>query len=139
MWESGAELTLPYAGSCDLEDEFNYYFETFINGGEKQVSMVIQLQETMKKSLAKKPDLAATLIPSFGVGCRRLTPGVGYLEALTEDNVDVITQDITNVTADSLVAADGKERKVDAIICATVRTRSEIPSFHYIMTKELTQ
>jgi cation diffusion facilitator CzcD-associated flavoprotein CzcO len=111
----------PGLDSCDLEDEFNYYFETFINGGEKQLSMITQLQETMKKSLATRPELAATLIPSFGVGCRRLTPGVGYLESLTQDNVDVITQDITSVTANGLVAADGKERKVDTIICATVR------------------
>lgn len=112
--------------SCDLEDEFNYYFETFINGGQKQVSMVSQLQETMKKSLAKRPDLAATLVPEFGVGCRRLTPGVGYLEALCEDNVDVVTQDITRVTADGIIAEDGIERKVDCIICATVSLPPDI-------------
>lgn len=27
------------------------------------------------------------VIPEFGVACRRLTPGPGYLEALCEDNV----------------------------------------------------
>lgn len=44
----------------------------------------------MRKSLAKKPELAGQLIPAWDVGCRRLTPGVGYLEALCEDNVEVI-------------------------------------------------
>lgn len=83
--------------------------------------MVAQLQETMNKSLAKKPILAATLIPQFGVGCRRLTPGVGYLEALSEKNVDVITNNIAKVTMSGLIAEDGIERKVDCIICATVR------------------
>ena len=33
-------------------------------------------------------DLVYTkVIPDFGVACRRLTPGPGYLEALCEDNV----------------------------------------------------
>lgn len=75
----------------------------------------------MTESLAKAPHLTSVLIPDFGVGCRRLTPGVGYLESLGEDNVDVVTQDIVKVTADGIIAADGAERKVDTIICATVR------------------
>jgi len=32
--------------------------------------------------------LAQMLLPSFPVGCRRQTPGPGYLEALVQDNVD---------------------------------------------------
>lgn len=30
------------------------------------------------------------VIPDFGVACRRLTPGPGYLEALCEDNVSYL-------------------------------------------------
>lgn len=39
-----------------------------------------------KKSL-KKPEVAEALMPDFPVGCKRLTPGPGYIEALCEDNV----------------------------------------------------
>lgn len=34
-----------------------------------------------------KSDDVATVIPHFSVGCRRITPGPGYLEALLQDNV----------------------------------------------------
>lgn len=35
--------------------------------------------------------LFISVIPDFGVCCRRLTPGPGYLEALCEDNVVFLT------------------------------------------------
>lgn len=31
-----------------------------------------------------------TVVPDFAVGCRRVTPGLGYLEALCEDNVGAL-------------------------------------------------
>lgn len=41
----------------------------------------------MKKRLEKKPEIFDQILPSFPPGCRRLTPGPGYLEALVEPNV----------------------------------------------------
>lgn len=32
---------------------------------------------------------AELLLPSFPVGCRRQTPGPGFLEAITQDNVEM--------------------------------------------------
>jgi hypothetical protein len=52
-------------------------------------------------------------------GCRRLTPGDGYLEALTKPNVEHAFNEITHATQGGLVTADGKEHKVDVIVCAT--------------------
>lgn len=116
-----AKLT-PY--SCEMEHEFNFFFDNFINNSDQQLGMVDLLTGNMNQSLAKRPDLASFLIPNFGVGCRRITPGVGYLEALCESNVEAITKDITNITETGIVAADGTERPVDTIICATVSYRS---------------
>ena len=48
------------------------------------------LTNIMKKRLERKPWIGDVLIPTFHVGCRRTTPGAGYLEALCEDNVDVV-------------------------------------------------
>ena len=70
----------------------------------------------MRKSLAKKPELAELLVPSFGVGCRRITPGPGYLEALCQDNVNVVQQRIVAADETGITAADGVHRDVDAII-----------------------
>jgi hypothetical protein len=41
------------------------------------------------------------VIPDFGVACRRLTPGPGYLEALCEDNVrDKLLERLPTITLD---------------------------------------
>ncbi|KIW62340.1 hypothetical protein PV04_10521 [Phialophora macrospora] len=50
--------------------------------------------QLMHSRLAKKLELADLLVPDFAPGCRRLTPGPGFLEALTEDNVEVISAPI---------------------------------------------
>jgi hypothetical protein len=45
-----------------------------------------KIVENMKTKLAKKEGLYEMLEPSWSPGCRRLTPGPGFLEALVEDN-----------------------------------------------------
>jgi hypothetical protein len=51
--------------------------------------------------------------------CKRLTPGPGYLEALSEDNVDVIRTTIEKITPTGIQTIDGVHREVNAIVCAT--------------------
>jgi cation diffusion facilitator CzcD-associated flavoprotein CzcO len=59
------------------------------------------------------------LLPSFPPACRRSTPGPGYLEALTTQNVDVIFEPIAKIATDGVITSDGAHRPVDAIACAT--------------------
>lgn len=66
-----------------------------------------------------KPEFAEMLIPDFPPHCRRLTPGPGYLECLTKDNVELIMTPITHFTETGIVTEDGTERPVDAVICST--------------------
>lgn len=74
----------------------------------------------MRRKLAKKPEIADTIIPkNFAVGCRRPTPGNGYLEALCEDNVTVVSQSIQEITPKGIRTADGEEHEFDIIVCAT--------------------
>lgn len=73
----------------------------------------------MKAKLAKKPEVFEQLLPDFPPGCKRLTPGPGYLEALVEDNVNFISTKIKRVYADGIETEDGETRNVDVIICAT--------------------
>lgn len=74
---------------------------------------------SMATKLAKKPHIFEALKPSYPPGCRRLTPGPGYLEALVEDNVDFISSGIEQVTETGIKDKDGNQFEVDAIICAT--------------------
>lgn len=80
-------------------------------------------RETMEKlmfqRLGNREDLFALAKPGFSPSCRRLTPGPGYLEALTQDNVSYIRNPIERFTANGIRTTDGCERQVDAVICAT--------------------
>lgn len=74
----------------------------------------------MRSRLAKKPSVADSIVPTnFAVGCRRPTPGMGYLEALCEDNVEVISDSISEITQTGIKTADGVVHEFDVIVCAT--------------------
>ena len=73
----------------------------------------------MRYRLAKKPEIISHLLPDFPPLCKRLTPGPGYLEALTAPNVAVIPTPIDHISATGIITTDGTHRAVDAIICAT--------------------
>ncbi|PYH91890.1 flavin-binding monooxygenase [Aspergillus ellipticus CBS 707.79] len=85
--------------------------------------------ENMKRRLSKNPALFDDLVPSFPPICRRLTPGPGYLEALTDDKVDIITSEIVRVDADGIITADGTHHQTDVLICATGFDTTFTPRF----------
>lgn len=76
-------------------------------------------EDFMKEKLKKKPWIYDSMRPDFPPGCRRLTPGPGYLEALVEDNVDFVGTGISKVTETGLWDNNGTFHEVDAIIYAT--------------------
>jgi len=73
----------------------------------------------MLRRLASKLEIAEHLIPDFAIGCRRLTPGPGYLEALCQDNVDFIPTEIRQISPTGIETVDGKFNELDVIVCAT--------------------
>lgn len=62
-------------------------------------------------------------------GCRRLTPGDGYLEALVQSNVTRVFNEIDHITPDGLITDDGALHEVDVIICATGFNVGFTPSY----------
>ncbi|KAH0592931.1 hypothetical protein MHUMG1_09384 [Metarhizium humberi] len=111
----------------NIELELQSVHGSTIRDTPEQLGAVGLFTEAMKKRLEKKPDLAETLIPSFPPICRRLTPGPGYLEALTDDKVSVITQGIVQIDETGIQTQDGKHHPVDAIVCATGFDTSFMP------------
>ncbi|KEF50962.1 uncharacterized protein A1O9_12980 [Exophiala aquamarina CBS 119918] len=67
------------------------------------------------------------MIPTWPPGCRRLTPGEGYLETLIQDHVGVIHGKIIRFTENRLVTATGEELNFDIIAYATGLAISYIP------------
>lgn len=74
----------------------------------------------MRQRLKYNQRLIDAIVPTtFNVGCRRPTPGMGYLEALLEPNVTTYTEMFKEITEEGFVQPDGTEEKVDIFICAT--------------------
>jgi cation diffusion facilitator CzcD-associated flavoprotein CzcO len=65
------------------------------------------------------PELRRKLTPNYRIGCKRILLSNDYYPALTRSNVDLVASAVTEVRPHSLVAADGTEHEVDAIIFAT--------------------
>ncbi|PGG95902.1 hypothetical protein AJ79_09812 [Helicocarpus griseus UAMH5409] len=102
----------------DLETRMNVIFETFRQGSQMQNSSREHTQTSMLEKLGKH-ELSNRLIPDFPVGCRRPTPGTGYLESLLKDNVHTVVGQVERIIEDGVVAEDGTTYPVDVLVCAT--------------------
>jgi cation diffusion facilitator CzcD-associated flavoprotein CzcO len=78
------------------------------------------------------PELRAKLIPDYRLGCKRVLGSDSWYPALTEDNVDVVTAGIAQVTPDGIIDADGTHHSVDTIIFGTGFHVSDVPVSHRI-------
>ncbi|KAH8658258.1 hypothetical protein BX600DRAFT_416039 [Xylariales sp. PMI_506] len=124
----------------EAEEKYWREFTSWLKGSEKNTKSREDFIALMESRLAKKPELLKNMIPDFSPHCRRLTPGPGYFEALTEDNVEYIQTHIKRFTETGIETVDGKHREVDAIFCATGANVSGIPPFSIIANgKDLTK
>jgi hypothetical protein len=74
----------------------------------------------MIEKLSVNPALLQKLMPQYIYGCRRATPGEGFLEALLdEEKCSIQTSPIQRITANSIICENGSEYNVDGIVCAT--------------------
>ncbi|PSR73745.1 hypothetical protein PHLCEN_2v10435 [Hermanssonia centrifuga] len=102
-----------------LEQDMNSLHTVTMRNSPLQQQVQVWFKAHMIHRLAKKPEIAEKLIPDFSVTCRRLTPAPGYLDALCQENVELIISDIEHVTSDTVETKDGNQTKLDVIICAT--------------------
>jgi cation diffusion facilitator CzcD-associated flavoprotein CzcO len=75
----------------------------------------------------KDPELRKKVTPHFGFGCKRVLIANDWYPALSRDNVDLVTDGIAKVTANSIVTKDGVGREVDVLIIATGFLATEQP------------
>ncbi|KIW89983.1 uncharacterized protein Z519_09413 [Cladophialophora bantiana CBS 173.52] len=106
----------------NLADRRAKIFDRAIKTSDLQSRAQVVFRATMKERLGdteKGRRIAEMLIPDFPIGCRRQTPGFGFLESLVRPNVEVIQDRIVRVTKEGIVCKDGEETKLESIICAT--------------------
>jgi len=84
----------------------------------------------------KDPQLRAKLTPSYTLGCKRITLSDSYYPALTQPNVELVTDPIREVGQHSIVTADGGERELDTIILGTGFKALDNPGFARIRGRD---
>lgn len=102
-----------------IQHDSNVHFAMFMKGSESQEQAKKATAELMLERLGGDKELASKLTPDWEVGCRRVTPGPGYLESFTQDNVSLVSEGIQTIDETGIKTVDGKHHGFDAIICAT--------------------
>lgn len=116
-WRADPASYVQYRKGLELEMQTLYAKSQ--RGSDLQTKARTQYRADMERRLKEKPELLEHLLPDFPPLCKRLTPGPGYLEALTSPKVEVIPTSITHIDETGILTSDGKHRPVDAIVCAT--------------------
>ncbi|OBT62114.1 hypothetical protein VE03_08988 [Pseudogymnoascus sp. 23342-1-I1] len=103
----------------EVENELNKRFKFIIRDSEEQEEAKRFSTHEMTTKLAAKKSLVEYIVPDFAVGCRSPTPGNGYLEALTDPKVRVVTDEISEIVPEGIKLVTGEVIEVDTFICAT--------------------
>jgi cation diffusion facilitator CzcD-associated flavoprotein CzcO len=72
----------------------------------------------LKKQI-EDPELRAKLTPGYEIGCKRVLISNDFYPALASPNVELVASGLREVRDNTLVAADGTAREVDAVVFAT--------------------
>ncbi|WP_188298114.1 flavin-containing monooxygenase [Streptomyces sp. CBMA156] len=81
--------------------------------------MVQQLAERHIAQGVPDPALRAKLTPDYRIGCKRILLSNTYYPALAAANTEVVSSGLRELRGSTLVAADGSEHEVDAIVFGT--------------------
>ncbi|PSN63199.1 cyclohexanone monooxygenase [Corynespora cassiicola Philippines] len=112
----------------DVEGELNKRFNLMhLNSNDQKKAR--ELIANMMKDKLNNEKIAKHMVPEFALGCRRMTPGSGYLESLSKENVEVMPRSVTKLTETGIVDESGQEHEVDVVICATGFDTSFTPHF----------
>ncbi|GIZ43150.1 hypothetical protein CKM354_000638800 [Cercospora kikuchii] len=109
----------------------NKSFYIFQRGENNQKGMEAAAAQ-MSQKLGHDKRLCEMLLPKWELGCRRITPGPGYLESFLRDNCDCTNSPIVEVTEGGIKTEDGEIFECDVLICATGFDVSHRPRYPFI-------
>lgn len=118
-----------------IMDRRSNNFKRAIADSDLQKSAQELFRKSMTNRLGDTPKgqkAARYLLPDFPIGCRRQTPGPGFLEALTQDNVDLLWNEVSHITEKGIMTKSGEEKEYDVIVCATGFDTTFRPAFPLI-------
>lgn len=101
-----------------LEHGFNKFFYVLIKDSADNLAAQAAYTQIMKERLNHEHELIEKLIPKWEVGCRRLSPGEGYLESFSKPNSTPEFSPIVKIT-ETGIQTEKEHIELDSIICAT--------------------
>lgn len=114
-----------------VERSVNSVFRMMVSGSEENAFLANLVDGIMRQRLNNDPELVKLLIPDYEVGCRRLSPGDGYLEALQANNARPCFSPIRRITPSGIVTDEGEE-EFDLIVCATGFVNTFVPPWEQV-------
>jgi cation diffusion facilitator CzcD-associated flavoprotein CzcO len=81
-------------------------------------------------------ELRDKLRPDYRIGCKRILPSQHWYPALTQDNVELVTDSIREIRPHSIVTADGTEREIDTLILGTGFHVTDIPHADHLRGRD---
>jgi cation diffusion facilitator CzcD-associated flavoprotein CzcO len=90
----------------------NKSFYIFMRGENNKKGMEAATAQ-MSEKLGHNKRLCDMLIPKWELGCRRITPGPGYLESFLRDNCDCTNSPVVGITENGVQTGDGKTFECD--------------------------
>ncbi|KAH8425102.1 flavin-containing monooxygenase [Aspergillus melleus] len=114
-----------------VETSVNSVYRLMISGSAENKMLFDLVDATMREKLKDNPELIEKLIPKYELGCRRLSPGNGYLEAIQANNARATFSPIQRITPTGIESEEGEE-EFDLIVCATGFDTSFVPSWDLV-------
>ncbi|KAK3703720.1 hypothetical protein LTR37_014298 [Vermiconidia calcicola] len=116
-----------------IEAEINGLFGMYRQGSELSDLFRKVITDEMNRRMGPgHQELKDFIIPTWAPGCRRISPGDGYLEALVQPNVEPVLKGIEKITPEGILTNDGVEHKMDVLVCATGFQVAFKPAFSVI-------
>lgn len=116
-----------------IEAEINSLFGMYQQGSDMNNAFRKLVTEEMHRRIGPgHEELKKHIIPKWAPGCRRISPGDGYLEALVKPNVEPVFGGIGKIVPEGIIGEDGKLHKLDILVCATGFNVAFKPAFKVI-------
>ncbi|KAJ5109720.1 flavin-binding monooxygenase [Penicillium argentinense] len=114
-----------------VEHSLNDVYRLMLSNSPGNKMLFEAVSGLMAERLNHNQDLLSKLVPKYAIGCRRISPGDGYLEAMQEPNAEWCFDPIERMSEKGIVTAEG-EKEFDLIVCATGFNTSFIPGWELI-------
>lgn len=110
---------LIFTSTSAFQDLQTYDHEWKAKGGlisEANDKFRSTLEEYISRKLDADPVLVKKCTPKYAPAARRLVVDNGWLDALRRNNVELVTDSISEITPKGILTADGTERSFDMIV-----------------------